>query len=144
MSSDCSTTAHRDHHDLPKLTRNQALVFEALEAAPGPLTAYAILDALRSEGFKAPLQVYRALEKLVELGIVHRLESLNAFVACSHPGCSAQETAAFAICETCGKVREFAPERAVDELQAWAKDEGFKPNRTTIELRGTCRDCQAA
>lgn len=136
-------TAHGEH-ELPKLTRNQHLVFEALSEAKGPLTAYAILDALRSEGFKAPLQVYRALDKLVEFGLVHRLESLNAFVACSHPGCSGHETAAFAICETCGRVSEFAPEKAVKQLQAWADEEGFLLSRTTIELRGICRNCRAA
>ncbi len=131
-------------HDLPKMTRNQGLVFETLSAEAGPMTAYAILDALRSEGFKAPLQVYRALDKLVEFGIVHRLESLNAFVACSHPGCGKNETAAFAICETCGGVDEFTPEKAVECLQAWADTTGFSPSRTTIELRGTCRDCRTA
>jgi len=131
-------------HGLPKLTRNQELVFKVLSVEAGPLTAYAILDALRSEGFKAPLQVYRALDKLVEFGIVHRLESLNAFVACSHPGCAQNETAAFAICEKCGGVSEFTPEQAVQCLQAWADAAGFKPSRTTIELRGTCRECRTA
>ncbi|MCB1460156.1 MAG: transcriptional repressor, partial [Nitratireductor sp.] len=77
-----------DHGDSGSdgLTRNQLLVLNALVAAGGPLSAYGILDQLREEGFRAPLQVYRALEKLVDQGKVHRLESLNAFVACSHPG----------------------------------------------------------
>ncbi len=65
------------------LTRNQSLVFNALDGASGPLSAYDILDKLRADGFRAPLQVYRALDKLVEYGMVHRLESLNAFVACA-------------------------------------------------------------
>lgn len=50
------------------LTRNQALVLEALERADGPLTAYAILDDVRGDGIRAPQQIYRALEKLLELG----------------------------------------------------------------------------
>ena len=57
------------------LTKNQKLVMGALSNANGPLSAYTILDELREHGFRAPLQVYRALEKLVELGLVHRLES---------------------------------------------------------------------
>ena len=87
-------------HAHPDLTKNQALVFGKLSDASGPLTAYALLDNLRENGFRAPLQVYRALDKLVDYGLVHRLESLNAFVACRHKGCADHKTAAFAICET--------------------------------------------
>ncbi|MBO0346152.1 Fur family transcriptional regulator [Roseibium limicola] len=133
------------HEHAPKskleLTRNQALVFDALADAGGPLTAYAILDALREEGMRAPLQVYRALTKLMNVGLVHRLESLNAFVVCRHPECSSHETAAFAICETCGQVDEFAPDEAVSLLQSWASDHKFALARTTIELRGECSSC---
>ncbi len=90
----------------PALTKNQALVFEVLEKADGPLSAYTILDKLRDHGFRAPLQVYRALEKLLEYGVVHRLESINAFVACAHPdqNCHSHGIVAFAICESCGHV----------------------------------------
>lgn len=69
----------------PQLTKNQALVMGALTHSDGPLSAYTILDKLRDQGFRAPLQVYRALDKLLEYGLVHRLESLNAFVACACP-----------------------------------------------------------
>lgn len=126
-----------------ELTKNQGLVFGALTSAEGPLTAYAILDQLRDDGFRAPLQVYRALEKLLEFGLVHRLESLNAFVACSHPGCSSHHAVAFAICETCGHVSEFAPDAALADLSSWAEKAKFRPSKTTIELRGTCATCSA-
>ena len=63
------------------LTRNQTMVMAALTKSQAPMSAYAILNQLREHGFRAPLQVYRALDKLGELGLVHRLESLNAFVA---------------------------------------------------------------
>ncbi|ADZ71127.1 Fur family transcriptional regulator [Polymorphum gilvum] len=135
-------TAHSHHRS--DLTRNQALVYGALSDAGGPLTAYTILDRLRDDGFRAPLQVYRALDKLVEFGLVHRLESLNAFVACRHPDCEEHETIAFAICEKCGGVIEFADDRITANLKAWAKQEGFALAKTTIELRGLCRACQAA
>ncbi|CTQ61730.1 Zinc uptake regulation protein [Roseibium album] len=128
-------------HAQPELTKNQALVFGSLSDAGGPLTAYAILDLLRENGFRAPLQVYRALDKLVEYGMVHRLESLNAFVACSHKGCAEHGTAAFAICENCGDVSEFTPDEVIKLLKEWTQAEGFTLARTTIELRGTCRDC---
>ena len=87
------------------LTRNQSLVFDALVGSDGPLSAYTLLDRLREHGFRAPLQVYRALDKLVEFGMVHRLESLNAFVACAHASescCHDHGTVAFAICNSCG------------------------------------------
>jgi len=128
----------------PALTKNQSLVFGTLNRADGPLTAYAILDELRAEGFRAPLQVYRALERLQDYGLVHRLESLNAFVACSHPNCAKHESAAFAICEICGQVTEFSSEQAMDGLKAWADSAGFTPVKTTIELRGTCGKCATA
>ena len=67
------------------LTRNQLCVLERLEASSGPLSAYTLLDQLRENGFRAPLQVYRALDTLIKGGFVHRLESLNAFVACAEP-----------------------------------------------------------
>ncbi|WP_298814508.1 Fur family transcriptional regulator [uncultured Roseibium sp.] len=128
----------------PELTKNQALVFGSLSGAGGPLTAYAILDQLRDDGFRAPLQVYRALDKLVEYGMVHRLESLNAFVACAHTGCAAHGAAAFAICERCGDVSEFTPEKAIDLLRNWTEQQGFRLSRTTIELRGTCKACASS
>ena len=64
------------------LTRNQSLVFEALRKAKNPVGAYELLDQLREYGLKAPLQIYRTLDQLIELKIVHRLESLNAWTLC--------------------------------------------------------------
>ena len=105
----------------PPLTKNQALVFDVLEKAEGPLSAYTILDKLRDHGFRAPLQVYRALEKLLEYGVVHRLESINSFVACAHPGenCHSHGIVAFAICESCGQVMEFHDHEVDHRLMDW-------------------------
>ncbi|MEC9369379.1 MAG: Fur family transcriptional regulator [Pseudomonadota bacterium] len=128
-------------HAAAQLTRNQGLVFDALSGASGPLSAYAILDALRGEGFRAPLQVYRALDKLVAIGLVHRLESLNAFVACRQDSCGSHGTIAFAICEQCGRVSEFADDAVAGLLDGWAKAERFTLSRTVIELRGVCGAC---
>lgn len=125
------------------LTRNQSLVFNALVESYGPLSAYTLLDRLREHGFRAPLQVYRALDKLVEFGMVHRLESLNAFVACAHPhdGCSGHGTVAFMICNTCGHVTEFHDHDIDHRLGAVARSIGFKSEKTTIEVRGLCSSC---
>jgi Fur family zinc uptake transcriptional regulator len=127
-----------------ELTRNQSLVLGVLKQAAAPRSAYDILDGLRGEGMRAPLQVYRALDKLMEMGLVHRLESLNAFVACSDPhdhGTHAHGVTAFAICEDCGAVAEFHDDTIETRLAAWQKSEHFKPEKTTIEIRGHCRAC---
>ncbi|MEQ8602829.1 MAG: Fur family transcriptional regulator [Marivibrio sp.] len=127
----------------PDLTRNQSLVFAALDRAEGPMSAYAILDAVRDEGIRAPQQIYRALDKLIELGMIHRLESLNAFVACCHPHPHAHQhaVAAFSICERCGKVGEMTDEGLIDRLKRLAAADGFQIRATTLEVRGLCADC---
>lgn len=127
-----------------ELTRNQSLVLGVLTHAAAPRSAYDILDGLRDDGFRAPLQVYRALEKLMAMGLVHRLESLNAFVACSDPHDHAAHShgiTAFAICSDCGSVTEFHDDTIEGRLSAWQKTEHFKPEKTTIEIRGHCRAC---
>ena len=133
-----------DHVWADDLTRNQELVLGALAHANAPMSAYDILDKLRDDGLRAPLQVYRALEKLTERGLAHRLESLNAFVCCADAHCHESGSIAFAICDKCGRVEEFA-ERAVEQkLMGWSESAGFAPSRMTIELRGLCRGCSSS
>lgn len=124
------------------LTRNQTLVYGALARAEGPLSAYAILEELRAEGFRAPLQVYRALERLIAAGFVHRIESLNAFVACRSSDDDTHEIVAFAICEVCGKVIEATDDKLARDLGQIVRGAGFLLRRSTVELRGVCRDCR--
>lgn len=126
------------------LTRNQTLVLNALSGADGSMSAYSLLDRLREHGLRAPLQVYRALEKLIAYGLVHRLESLNSFVACSHPHDHGHGLIAFAICDNCGQVEEFSDDAVRRRLQGWAKDHTFRVAKTAIEMRGTCANCLAA
>jgi len=133
-----------DHVWADDLTRNQQLVLGTLAHAAGPLSAYDILDELRDEGLRAPLQVYRALEKLTERGLAHRLESLNAFVCCADESCHRTGTIAFAICERCGHVEEFAEPAIEQKLRGWSKGTGFVPHRMTVELRGLCAGCAKA
>lgn len=124
-----------------KLTRNQTLVLEALASAGQPLGAYSLLDLLRDQGFKAPLQVYRALDQLISEGLVHRLESLNAWTICCENHHS--ETPVFAICNDCGNVTEhFDPQLTVSIATLSARN-GFVPDRSVIEIYGQCDDCAA-
>lgn len=123
------------------LTKNQTLVLDALTRGGGPASAYSLLDQLREEGLRAPLQVYRALDKLIEYGLVHRLESVNSFVVCAHPHDHQQRLVGFAICDTCGRVDEFCDAIVEKRLKDWAREHAFKLARTTVELRGTCANC---
>lgn len=123
------------------LTRNQALVFGTLDKSKAPLSAYAILDQLRDEGIRAPLQIYRALEKLREFGLVHRLESLNAFVACRHSACNTKGTTVFMICETCERVTEVAGSDLDNHLQGLAEGHDFRASSSAVEVRGSCSSC---
>ena len=129
-----------------ELTKNQKLVLNALETAKAPLSAYTLLHELREHGFRAPLQVYRALEKLVSFGLVHRLESLNAFVACQHPSCDdkTNTTVLFAICENCGNVREILSDKLVNTFEGLADEIKFSLKESVIELRGLCERCSQA
>lgn len=121
------------------LTANHRRVFDALRASDRPLTAYEILDRLRDVGITAPPTVYRALQRLIREGLAHRLESLNAFVACAHP--SHDCAAAFAICDSCGSVTEIADDGLDRQLVAWARQAAFSVESMTVELRGRCAAC---
>ena len=127
-----------------ELTKNQSLVLDVLSHTEGPLSAYSLLDQLRDKGFRAPLQVYRALDKLMEFGLVHRLESINSFVACTHSHDHKHGVIAFGICDTCGRVDEFCDAVVEERLKGWSKDHAFRLSKTTIEMRGTCANCLAA
>ena len=99
-----------------------------------------MIDQLRDVAVLAPQTVYRALGRLIAEGQAHRLESLNAFVACRHTHHDTG-TAVFAICEKCGVVSEFDREDAVESLKGWAKSRQFKIAQMTLELRGLCSAC---
>ena len=129
----------------PELTPNQLLVFSALGDAAAPLSAYTILERVQGKRIKAPLQVYRALDKLIDFGLVHRLESLNAFVVCDHHGDHTQHPVAFAICDACGLVAEFVDSSVQEGLTRWTKGHAFRPpKRVTVEIRGLCETCDGA
>jgi Fur family zinc uptake transcriptional regulator len=115
------------------------MISDALKVAGRPVSAYEIIDSLRDKATLAPQTVYRSLDRLIASGAAHRLESLNAFVACSHT--VHKGSAIFAICDQCGRVDEFDEPRALDALANWAREANFTLRQMTLELRGTCARC---
>jgi len=132
----------RDRKAAKPLTRNQMLVFNALQDAGSAMSAYAILDVLRSEGLPAPLQVYRALEKLCANGLVHRIESQNAFILCAHPDGETHPQPVFLICTECKEVRECVDPVITQAILALSEREGFNAMRTILEVEGVCKSCR--
>jgi Fur family transcriptional regulator, zinc uptake regulator len=131
--------AHDHHHSLVELNDTQKRVHRILTAAQNPLSAYEVLDKMRAKGAVTPPTVYRSLDKLIEKGLAHRLESLNAYVACKHP--HHHEMAAFAICESCGLVTEFSDPSINERLSQWSDENAFCSKKVTVEIRGLCEAC---
>ena len=107
-----------------------------------PRGAYEILDILRQRtGRSAPPTVYRALEFLLDRGLIHRLHTLNAFMACDRPE---HRGGQFLICQDCGGVTELVDPEVSRSLGAAASAAGFAVRDSVIEVAGRCRDCRAA
>jgi len=122
------------------LPKNASLVYGFLRRQDAPASAYQILDGLRDDGISAPPTVYRALDQLVARGLAHRVESLNAFVACSHP--EHDDGNGFAICTDCGSVKEFSDDAIRRALGEIAQGQDFDLDHITIELSGRCAACR--
>ena len=116
-------------------------VFAHLRQRSKALSAYQILADLRGEGVTAATTVYRALDQLVAAGRVHRVESLNAFMACRDPRHNACPV--FEICEDCGDVTEHVDTGLTENIAALFKHSAFQPKHAIIEIRGRCGDCRA-
>ncbi|EIE50319.1 Fur family transcriptional regulator [Salipiger aestuarii] len=115
-------------------------VLEILLQEHRALGAYVILDRLREEGFGSqPPVAYRALDFLVSNGLAHRVERLNAFIACAHPG--ENHAPAFMICRLCESVAEAQSAPARGALGAAARATGFRIERTVVEAEGVCPTC---
>lgn len=123
-----------------KLSPHSQKVLALLAKSSKPLSAYDILDKLRRFGIKAPPTVYRALESLVERGLVHRIESLNAFVAC-HDDAHGND-AKFAVCRGCGTATEIHDHKLTDLIHALGKKLKFHIEREMLELLGLCNACE--
>lgn len=125
-----------------RLTELRRRVLELIWASPRPSGAYAILEALRQERRAEPPTVYRALDFLIENRLVHRIESLNAYVGCGHP--DAPHSGQFLICTRCHGIAEIEDEAIDGAVHARAERAGFAISGQTIEISGLCHSCQAA
>ena len=124
------------------LSKNQQLVLEIIEKANEPLKAYSILFNVQKKGIKAPLQVYRALDKLIEIGKIHKIESKNAFVACRSSDCEISKATAFSICESCEMVDEISDTKLSKYLSNFSDKKGTKFKRFNLEFFGLCKKCK--
>ena len=124
------------------LTRNQQIVFDIINKSSEPLKAYTILSNVQKKGIKAPPQVYRALDKLIEMGKIHKIESKNAFVACQNSSCNVSKATAFSICESCEEVTEIDNSKISKYLSNFADKVGMKYKKYNLEFFGLCKKCK--
>ena len=122
------------------LTKNQRIVLNLLQDSGEPLKAYYILDSLKKEGLNSPLQVYRALDKLVELGKIHKVESLNSFIICNNSNCA--RNTAFTICERCGKVKEIKNNNLTEGVNELVRENKLNITRYNLEFYVVCKSCK--
>lgn len=122
-------------------TEMRADVFSALSERDRPASAYDLAESVSSLRGKrvAPNSVYRILDLFVRTNLARRVESANAYVANSHPGC--QHDCIFLICDSCGRAAHIDDDRLTGALVGAARQAGFADVRPVVELRGTCADC---
>ena len=129
-------------HKENNLSKNQKIIFDLIHKSPEPLKAYTILFNVQKKGIKAPPQVYRALDKLVEIGKIHKIESKNAFVACRNSDCEISKATAFSICESCEIVDEISDVKLSKYLSNFNHKKGMKFKRFNLEFFGLCQKCK--
>ena len=129
------TKMHKENN----LTKNQQIIYDLIDKSPEPLKAYSILFNVQKKGIKAPLQVYRALDKLVEMGKIHKIESRNAFIACQNSSCQVSKATAFSICEMCEKITEISSSSLSKYLANFKDKDGMKYSKYNLEFFGLCK-----
>ena len=128
---------------LDSLTKNQQTVLDILESAKEPLKAYAILFDTQKKGIKAPLQVYRALDKLIEIGKVHKIKSKNSYIACNHEQCNSKKSVSFLICKDCDIVIELEKTNISSYFTKLSEKFDFKHSEHNLEIYGSCNSCNS-
>lgn len=123
-----------------RLTAIRRRVLELVWRQHKPIGAYRVLELLQRDGRTAPPTVYRALDFLQKLGLVHRIASLNAYVGCVRPG--APHDGQFLICESCQSLAELDVPRITSAIEDSAANSGFAPRRQTVEILGLCPNCR--
>ena len=132
------TRMHKENN----LSKNQQIIFDLIDKSPEPLKAYTILYNVQKKGINAPPQVYRALDKLVEIGKIHKIESKNAFVACKNSDCEISKATTFSICESCEMVDEISDVKLSKYLSSFNHKKGMKFKRFNLEFFGLCKKCK--
>ena len=123
-----------------RLTKLRRRVLELIWSSHRPIGAYDVLGRLgRERGRAAPPTVSRALDFLLEQGLIHRIESLDSFVGCAHPG--VPHAGQFLICRDCGRAAEIDDARIDDAITLGARRAGFRVESRTIEVEGSCPQC---
>lgn len=141
ISSALSTAEEHCAANGLQLTAQRRRVLEILLEEHRAIGAYEILDRLRGDGMPAqPPVAYRALEFLVSHGFAHRIERLNAFIACAHPDAQ-RHAPAFLICRVCNAVAETEAAPGRDRLDRAAETAGFRIEATVVEAEGVCPNC---
>ena len=128
-----------------RFTELRRKVYEEIASTQASVGAYEVLDRLAKKGTRlAPISVYRALDALLEAGVVHRLESKNAYFACRHlhqPRMGRRPM--FMSCEVCGHVSETDGEDIFAAIDATVRAAKFEPRVRFVEITGTCGDCMS-
>lgn len=138
---DISFHDYCEQHGL-RVTEPRVNVFNILKKAKKPLTAYEILDKVaEKKATPKPPTIYRAIEFLIEQHLVHRIESLNAYILCQSN--HKHEGSQFMICTSCGKVDESHLCHMPQEIVKKSEKIGFAPSRWNFEIYGECQSCQA-
>src|SRR5690606_21223322 len=121
-------------------TEMRADVFAALAECDRPASAYDLAETVSSQRGKrvAPNSVYRILDLFVRTNLARRVESANAYVANSHPGC--WHDCIFLICDSCGQTVHIDDDSLTGALVSAAREAGFADVRPVVELRGICAD----
>ena len=131
----------RCSNDGLRLTPSRQRVLKILLSVRSAMGAYEILSRLRDDGLGSqPPVVYRALDFLVRHQFAHKIESLNAFVACEYPGESHSPT--FFICKSCNSVDETCEDSIRGELGSLADNSSFVIEGVVVEAEGICKECQ--
>ena len=134
---------HGEHTHGLRLTSGRQAILDLLCAEGRPMGAYDMIEKLAAQGGKrlAPVSVYRALDFLQENGLVHRLSSKNAYLACGHHH-GKNEPLVFLICDSCGAVSERASPTLGQELDTLAGEDGFSRRGQMVEVTGLCAGCR--
>ena len=123
-----------------RFTSIRQRVLELVWMQHKPIGAYEVLEHMQEAGRTAPPTVYRALDFLQKIGLVHRIASLNAYVGCIHPG--EPHDGHFLICKSCHALAELNAPEINAAIKQSARDTGFQPVRQTIEIMGLCPECR--